>query len=434
MANLPDLEDPLTRGIAWVTLWDGVLEGEISPSAWFELLLSGLTTETVEQNTQRILGYLGTTFWAFLDDDRRLEIAPRVEGVLWSAIAESGTPTLKAAYFRAWRRVVRSRAGLERMRRIWAEEEDVPGVRLSEPDFTALAEGLAVRGVAGGEEILDRQAGRIENTDRLARFTFVRPALSADPKVREAFFQGLADPANREREPWVLSAVSYLHHPLRVAHAGRFIRPSLEMVVEIQRTGDIFFPSGWLDATLGGHSSVEAADTVRAFLNGVGSDYPPRLRGKILQSADRLFRVRAFLRAVTEIASGPLSPRSLRPGATTCAARCRSVKMSASEINPWMEGGDGESDKSHARTLGGGGPERASGHLRQRRGSRQSTERAADVADGRRPHRAHRPDARQPHSPHRASERHRACDRLGGASHRGQRRHDHHRRRAGPVG
>ena len=290
MANLPDLEDPLTRGIAWVTLWDGVLEGEISPSAWFELLLSGLTTETVEQNTQRILGYLGTTFWAFLDDDRRLEIAPRVEGVLWSAIAESGTPTLKAAYFRVWRRVVRSRAGLERMRRIWAEEEDVPGVRLSEPDFTALAEGLAVRGVAGGEEILDRQAGRIENTDRLARFTFVRPALSADPKVREAFFQGLADPANREREPWVLSAVSYLHHPLRVAHAGRFIRPSLEMVVEIQRTGDIFFPSGWLDATLGGHSSVEAADTVRAFLNGVGPDYPPRLRGKILQSADRLFR------------------------------------------------------------------------------------------------------------------------------------------------
>ena len=290
MSNLPDLEDPLTRGIAWVTLWDGVLEGEIAPTDWFELLLRGLTTETVEQNTQRILGYLGTTFWAFLDDERRRAAAPRVEMALWSAFDDATVPTLKAAYFRAWRRVVLSDAGLERMRRIWEEQEDVPGVPLSEPDFTALAEGLGLRGVAGAEDILARQAERIENPDRLARFTFVQPALSADPAVREAFFDGLRDPANREREPWVLAAVGYLHHPLRAAHARRFIRPSLELVEEIQRTGDIFFPSGWLDATLGGHSSDDAADTVRRFLEGLGPDYPRRLREKILQSADLLFR------------------------------------------------------------------------------------------------------------------------------------------------
>ena len=269
---------------------DGVLEGDISPTDWFELLLRGLRTETVEQNTQRILGYLGTTFWAFLDHDERRKVAPRVETALWSALATAVTPTLKAAYFRAWRRVVLSDAGLDRMRRIWGRQEDVPGVPLSEPDFTALAEGLAVRGVAGAEDILERQAKQIDNPDRLARFTFVRPALSGDPAVREIFFVGLRDPANREREPWVLAAVGYLHHPLRAAHARRFIRPSLELVEEIQRTGDIFFPSGWLDATLGGHTSDDAADTVREFLEGLGPDYPRRLREKILQSADMLFR------------------------------------------------------------------------------------------------------------------------------------------------
>ena len=290
LSNLPDLGDPLTRGISWVTLWDGVLEGDISPTDWFELLLRGLRTETVEQNTQRILGYLGTTFWAFLDHDERRKVAPRVETALWSALATAVTPTLKAAYFRAWRRVVLSDAGLDRMRRIWGRQEDVPGVPLSEPDFTALAEGLAVRGVAGAEDILERQAKQIDNPDRLARFTFVRPALSGDPAVREIFFVGLRDPANREREPWVLAAVGYLHHPLRAAHARRFIRPSLELVEEIQRTGDIFFPSGWLDATLGGHTSDDAADTVREFLEGLGPDYPRRLREKILQSADMLFR------------------------------------------------------------------------------------------------------------------------------------------------
>ena len=290
MSNLPDLEDPLTRGIVWVTLWDSVLEGEIGPTAWFELLLRSLTTETVEQNVQRILGYLGTTFWAFLDDERRREVAPRVEAALWSALADAATPTLKAVYFRAWRRLVLSDTGLERMRRIWDKEEDVPGVPLSEPDFTALAEELAVRGVGGAEDILEHQAERIENPDRLARFTFVRPALSADPAVRALFFDGLREPANREHEPWVLAAVGYLHHPLRAAHARRFVRPSLELVEEIQRTGDIFFPSGWLNATLVGHNSAEVADTVRGFLDGLGPDYPRRLREKILQSADMVFR------------------------------------------------------------------------------------------------------------------------------------------------
>ena len=66
------------------------------------------------------------------------------------------------------------------------------------------------------------------------------------------------------------------------------------MLEEIQRTGDIFFPSDWLSATLGGHSSAEAAATVREFLDARGPVYPARLRQKVLQSADLLFRAAAL--------------------------------------------------------------------------------------------------------------------------------------------
>jgi len=53
----------------------------------------------------------------------------------------------------------------------------------------------------------------------------------------------------------------------------------------------ISFPQiGWLDSMLGGHSSEEAPRIVQAFLTGLPPDYPVRLRGKILQSADMLFR------------------------------------------------------------------------------------------------------------------------------------------------
>ncbi len=81
------------------------------------------------------------------------------------------------------------------------------------------------------------------------------PALSADPAEREKWFLSLRDVNNRRREPWVLEGLSYLHHPLRADASKKYVQPSLDMLWEIQKTGDIFFPKRWLDATLGGHQT-----------------------------------------------------------------------------------------------------------------------------------------------------------------------------------
>jgi aminopeptidase N len=103
-------------------------------------------------------------------------------------------------------------------------------------------------------------------------------------------FASFKDPRNRSREAWVLSAQTLLNHPLRAAQAVRYVRPSLELLEEIERTGDIFFPLRWLNATLEGHQSVAAAADVVAFLTDRPT-YPQRLREKVLQAADPLFRV-----------------------------------------------------------------------------------------------------------------------------------------------
>jgi aminopeptidase N len=175
------------------------------------------------------------------------------------------------------------------MERLWRETEKMPGLPLAERDFTALAQELAVREAPGWAALLERQRDRITNPDRRARFGFVMPALSADPAVRDAFFESLRDPKNREHEPWVLEALGYLHHPLRAERAERYIGPSLELLQEVQRTGDIFFPLGWLNATLDGHNSPDAARIVREFLE-TRPDLPARLRGKLLQANDGLER------------------------------------------------------------------------------------------------------------------------------------------------
>jgi aminopeptidase N len=61
------------------------------------------------------------------------------------------------------------------------------------------------------------------------------------------------------------------------------------MLEEIQRTGDIFFPTGWMASTLSGHNSTEVVDIVEGFL-AARPDYPQRLVQKILQASDMVER------------------------------------------------------------------------------------------------------------------------------------------------
>ena len=43
--------DALTRGAAWVTLWDNVLEGHVAPGRFIDAAMRALPEETDEQNT-----------------------------------------------------------------------------------------------------------------------------------------------------------------------------------------------------------------------------------------------------------------------------------------------------------------------------------------------------------------------------------------------
>jgi len=236
------------------------------------------------------LAYIEQGFWRFVSTTDRDALTPLLERVLREGLDAATTSTTKAAWFAALRNTARTPATLRWLENVWRKTETVPGLTLAEPDYIQLAEELAVRAVPGWDAILGEQFSRIENPDRRARFAFVRPALSAEAKIRDEFFASLGDVANRRREPWVLEAVAYLHHPLRAEASLHYIGPSLRMLEEIQRTGDIFFPKRWMDATLSGHSSASAARMVKTYLAELPPEYPDRLRRIILSSADDLLR------------------------------------------------------------------------------------------------------------------------------------------------
>jgi aminopeptidase N len=296
MANLPSLEDELTRGSAWVTLWDAVLTGQTTAEAFLTLAIEALPVERNELNVNRVLGYVREAYWRHTPSTARPALAARLEPVLRAGLDLAPSSSLKSVWFSALRDVARTPATIAWLTRVWKQEERVPGLTLAETDYIRLAQDLAVRDVPDAAAVLDRQYELIKNPDRKAQFAFVRPAISSDPKEREAWFAALADVNNRRREPWVLEGLRYLHHPLRARTSEKYIGPSLLLVREIQRTGDIFFPKRWMDATLSGHQSRSAAATVRTFVDRLPSSYPERLRRIILSSADDLFRASRGLR------------------------------------------------------------------------------------------------------------------------------------------
>ena len=287
--HLAEIESPLVRGSAWVALWEALLAGATSPDRIVALARTALVAETEELNTQLILGYLTTAFWRYLTEDERRSLVPDLETLLWRSTIGTPKRTLRSAYFGAYRNIALTDEAVARLERIWQGSETVPGLTLSENDLTSLTAQLALRRPDRASALVEEQLARITNPDRRARFAFVAPALSADQTVRDEFFESLRDAGNREREPWVLEAVGHLHHPLRAEASEAYIRPSLELLEEIQRTGDIFFPQRWLGATLGGQNSSRAAAIVREFVED-RPDLPPRLMGKLLQAADPLFQ------------------------------------------------------------------------------------------------------------------------------------------------
>lgn len=289
VANVNQLDTALLRGATWVTLWDQLLGGRLAPSLFLQTALDSMAIEQDELVVSQILSYTRAIYWNYLNNAERLRLSGEIENILWSQVMSERSRSGRSSFYSAYRSLATTDASLARLQRLWSGDEQVDDLPLSELEQISLASGLAIKGIANAEEILTQQEERLENPDRLARFKFVRDSLSANPAVRAAFFESLKIETNRDREAWVIAGLNNIHHPLWSKDSIDLIYPALNMIGEIQETGDIFFPGRWLDSTLGGHNSVEAAETIKKFLE-TATDLSARLRLKVLQSADGVFR------------------------------------------------------------------------------------------------------------------------------------------------
>lgn len=287
--HLDEIEPAVDRAAGWLLLWDSMLEGETDVNTILELGLTFIRTEKEELLLQQVLSNLVEVFWRFLDDEEREAWSSPVETALWGRLNSAQAASMKSALFKGLVSVAWSDGTLERLGRIWSGEEVVEDLALGENDLTDLALELAARQREAFALIPEQQLERVENPERKERLQFLLPAVSSDPAVRQAFSEGLRLLSNRSREPWVLSGLHYLHHPANHRQSVALVAAHLEMLETIRETGSIFFPKRWADEVLWSYGSPDVADIVRGFLERRPA-YHERLKGKLLQAADGLFR------------------------------------------------------------------------------------------------------------------------------------------------
>ena len=279
MDHIDIFEKPLERISVLANLYENYLDGRVPPSRFAHFLAEYIPSEKEELLVSTALGHLGSMALS-----GPLAGTSKMEDIFVHLAQDKALGKAQSSAFRTLAGFQRSKTVTDSLYDIWSRQSPWSGVTLSETDYTTLALELAVRCPDCAAEILDRQRARIGNADRLREFDFVRPAVSPDQVVRDSVFQALLRPENRRHEPWVLSSLRFLNHPLRQEEGLGYIRPALDALQDVQRTGDIFFPKQWVAATLRGHNSPEADAIVEQFLND-HPDYPELLKNKVLQAA-----------------------------------------------------------------------------------------------------------------------------------------------------
>ncbi|WP_090260609.1 M1 family metallopeptidase [Roseivirga pacifica] len=297
--SLSDLE----KGSLLLNAYENLIEpanhgqgNQYSPGQYLEVLQWIIEREQNQLNLNRAIGQITSIYWNLLDEAQRTALAPSLEKQLYGLMLKADDAAIKKMFFNAFSGVTITELNKQHLFDIWVgtSHAQIEGLKLSENDKIGLASNLAVKMPDKAALITNKQYHGIQNPDAKRRFAFIMPALSDTAAVRDAFFESLKDEQNRETESWVLSALNYLHHPLRKTESVKYIKPSLELLQGIQVTGDIFFPKRWLDANLGGHSSDEAIATVEDFLKE-NPNYNKQLKMKIQQSADFGKRANAIL-------------------------------------------------------------------------------------------------------------------------------------------
>ncbi len=265
---------------AIINIYENLEAGYITPKEYLNTITAVLNYEKNPLIYSRIMGYLNSP--------KLRDEFINLENTLWYLIEEGEEAQLRTMAFSNYIGIATSSQSTEKLFEIWKAPHLFKSVNLGERELMRLSYEVALRKPELYQQIKYVQLSNLTSKDRKREFEYIFPSVSSKKIIRDSVFNSLLKSKNREVEPWAAAALGYLNHRLKAGESLEYIKPALEILDEIQRTGDIFFPSNWLKSLLSGHSAGEASKTVKDFLDK-SSNLHPMLRLKVLQQSGHLF-------------------------------------------------------------------------------------------------------------------------------------------------
>ncbi|QGN23331.1 M1 family aminopeptidase [Elizabethkingia anophelis] len=289
------IKDPVSRASAYISLYENMMGGSgITPQELLHFFAGQLQKESTELNLRLITGYISGIYWGFLTESIRNKESESLENIVWNALQKQAAVNNKKNLFDCYQGIFQSKKAYDNLYTIWKSQTAPQSITLNDEDFTSLALALSLRN-NNNNDLLQEQLTRIKNPDRINRFKIIMKAASSDKKIRDEFFNSLAERQNRSNESAVGSALGYLHHPLRQHTSINYLSKTLELLKEIQKTGDIFFPDNWLRSTFSSYQNPKALTVVNQFIQQ-NPDYNSILKNKILQATENLRRAQKLVK------------------------------------------------------------------------------------------------------------------------------------------
>lgn len=266
----------INREAALITIYENFLMHKLQADDCATSLLEGLKKEKNALIASTCCNYLSTIVFHQKGEPRTTS-----EREMWKMSCNHAIPSCKQKLKRALFTLATDTTVIADLYRLWNEQKDES---LNEDDYMSLSYQLAIRKQDEWESIINKERQRISNLDRRREFDYISRGCTPDEAEQNRLFYSLLLKENRSIEPWVERLLALLNSPLREQFANKYIIPGLNILEEIQRTGDIFFPKGWVTALLAGHQSDEARELVKTFLLS-HPNYPLPLKNKLLQAA-----------------------------------------------------------------------------------------------------------------------------------------------------
>lgn len=270
--NIAKFNDDVLRGSILITLHENFLNHNIPQQKYLDFLIDYIPKESNQLLFSQAIGYVQSAF-ALSRERENLKLEQQLLNLSKTSITA----------LRAYANIVRSAEGTDTLYALWNERNN-----LNEHDAINISYKLAILKPEKFQAITTKQLASIKSSDLRKQYQFIYHAVSPDTLTRDSVFNALLLAENRTIEPWVQTSLSLLNHPLRAEYAVKYIRPALDKVEEIQKTGDIFFPSAWCSSLLSGHTSTNAKHEVDKFFTD-NKDYPQKLANKIKQKTDHLY-------------------------------------------------------------------------------------------------------------------------------------------------